>query len=455
MKICLAIAISFVATSQANHAADCHAADWPQWLGPHRDSVWLEQGIVAELPDQLPIQWRVPVKLGYAGPAVAAGRVYVCDYDRTEGEINNVPDGRDQLEGRERVLCFNARTGTQIWEHAYDCSYKISYASGPRCTPVVDGERVYTLGAEGDLCCLQADNGTVLWKKNFLQDYGAATPHWGHSAHPLVDEKHIYCIVGGAGSVAVAFDKLTGVEVWRALTAKAVGYCPPTLIEHLGVRQLIIWHPESINGLNPTNGGLLWSIPLAPNYEMSVTAPRQLDNTLFASGIGEVGALIDLDKLNQVMGSGDTDGSAAVIWSGKAKRAVYCCNSTPYLEKGMIYGCDCKSGALIGARLADGERQWETFQPTTGKRRAAHGTAFLVKQADRFFLFGEQGDLILARLTEDGYQELGRSHLLEPTNESFGRPVVWSHPAFAERCIFARNDKELICASLAEDRNDP
>ena len=348
--------------------------------------------------------------------------------------------------------------------HTYNRPYKMSYAGGPRCTPAVDGERVYTLGAEGDLLCLDTSTGAILWKKNFLEDYDAATPYWGHSAHPLVDEKNVYCLVGGEGSVTVAFDKLTGTEVWRALSAKEAGYCPPTMIEHQGIRQLVIWHPKSLNGLNPENGKLLWSVPLMPNYGMSVTAPRQLNDTLFASGMGHVGVLLDLNKLSKITNlsgtsdpknvhSKNTDGSAAILWRGKAKQAVYCCNSTPFLQDGMIYGCDSTSGALIGARLPDGERLWETFLPTTGQRRASYGTAFIVRHGSRFFLFGEQGDLILARLSKSGYQELGRVHLLEPTNQHAGRSVVWSHPAFAERCIFARNDKELVCASLAAEES--
>ncbi|NOX99425.1 MAG: PQQ-binding-like beta-propeller repeat protein, partial [Verrucomicrobia bacterium] len=390
-----------------------HAADWPQWLGPNRGSVWREEGIVAELPDELLIKWRVPVELGYAGPAVAGGRVFVCDYVRKTGDITNTPGGRDQLEGSERILCFDARTGKQLWKQTYNRPYKMSYAGGPRCTPTVDGERVYTLGAEGDLLCLNTSTGAILWKKNFLEDYDAATPYWGNSAHPLVDEKNIYCLVGGEGSVTVAFDKLTGTEVWRALSAKEPGYCPPTMIEHKGIRQLVIWHPESINGLNPENGKLLWSVPLVPNYGMSVTAPRQLNDTLYASGLGHVGVLLDLNKLGKIAKlSGtsapknsapkNTDGSAAILWRGKAKQSVYCCNSTPFLQDDMIYGCDSTSGALIGARLSDGERLWETFLPTTGQQRASHGTAFIIRHGNRFFLFSEQGDLILARLTKEG-----------------------------------------------------
>jgi hypothetical protein len=116
----------------------------------------------------------------------------------------------------------------------------------------------------------------------------------------------------------------------------------------------------------------------------------------------------------------------------------------------MIYGVDVQSGALVGASLEDGERLWQTIQPTTGgERRGRYGTAFLVRQGDHFFLFNEQGDLLLAKLSPQGYEELGRFRVLEATNNTFGRPVVWSHPAFAQKCLFARNDKELVCVDLA------
>lgn len=130
---------------------------------------------------------------------------------------------------------------------------------------------------------------------------------------------------------------------------------------------------------------------------------------------------------------------------------MYCVNSTPFLQDTTIYGCDASTGALIGVRLEDGQRLWETFEPTTGGTRGqSYGTAFLVKHEDRFFLFSEKGDLILAHLSPQGYKEIGRFHVLDPTSRSFGRPVVWSHPAFARRCVFARNDQELVCVDLAK-----
>ncbi len=417
------------------------ADDWPQWLGPERDSVWREGGIVDAFPEGgLPEKWRAEVGLGYAGPAVCEGRVFVMDYVKISGKATNKPGQRDELEGSERVLCFDAASGELIWKHEYEQAYKISYPDGPRCTPAVADGKVYALGAEGRLVCLSAANGKLLWEVDFKEAYGAPTPQWGFAAHPLVSGNTLYCLVGGEGSMAVAFDKDTGKELWRALDAKDQGYCPPTMIEHAGSKQLVIWHSESINGLDPTTGKTLWSVPLKPDYGMSIAAPRQLGSKLFASGVRSSGALIQLNG----------EAGADILWRGNPKTAVYSANATPFLENDVIYGND-GSGTLICAKLSDGTRLWETAQPTSGERGKSYGTVFLVKHQDRFFLFNESGDLILAELSPDGYQELDRVHVLDPTNTAMGRDVVWSHPAFALKCMFARNDKELICVSLAAE----
>lgn len=435
-------------------APRCHADDWPQWMGPRRDAVWRETGIVTTLPEQgLPVKWRVPVKGGYSGPAVADGRVYLMDYDRRAGELANAPNDRTALQGSERVLCLDAATGGLLWKHERDCPYSISYAAGPRCTPTVADGRVYALGAEGNLTCLDAATGRVLWAKDFQKDYAAPVPIWGFCGHPLVEGDLLVCLVGGPGSVAVAFDRKTGAERWRALSASESGYCPPTMIESAGGRQLVIWDADNLNALDPASGTALWSKPLKPMYGMSIMAPQVADTpqgrVIFASGIGRVGALFRL---------GEGAAAPEVLWRGEPKSAVYCANSTPFIAGDTLYGCDCDSGALTAVALADGRRLWESRVPTTGgDRRAPHGTAFLVRQADpvagdppgatRVWIFSETGDLILARLSPEQYAELGRMHLLDPSNECFGRDVVWSHPAFAGGCVYARNDRELVCVS--------
>lgn len=416
--------------------------DWPQWLGPQRDGVWRESGIIDKFPSGgPPVKWRVPISGGYAGPAVAEGRVYVADYVRAEGDARPDPNLRSEIKGKERVLCLNAADGKEIWKHEYDCRYRISYATGPRCTPTVNAGKVYTLGAEGNLFCLDARSGEVLWSRDFKQEYKAETPMWGFTGHPLVDGNKLLCIVGGPGSLAVAFDKETGKEIWRSLTAKEQGYAPPTMIEAGGKRQLLIWHAEAISSLDPETGRPYWSVPLKPMYGMSIMSPRKFGDYLYAGGIGEVSVLLKLAK--------DKPGTEEV-WRGDKTTSLYPVCSTPFIDDdGTMYGA-CQRGHFRGVELVTGKRLWETFKPTTGERPANSGTAFLVKNGQRFFIFGESGDLIIARLSPEGYEEISRAHLLDPTSDAFGRLVVWSHPALAEKCIFARNDKEIICASLAK-----
>ncbi len=436
-----------VSAAAAFAASPLRADDWPQWLGPKRDSIWREAGLLEKFPPGGPkVKWRVAIDGGFSGPAVAGGRVYVMDYVTAADRSNPGPSTRKNIDGQERVLCFNAADGKPLWKHVYDCKYFVSYETGPRCTPTVSGGKVYTLGTMGDLQCLNAVSGTVIWQKDLKKEYGISAPLWGFAGHPLVDGKKLIVTVGGEGSVLVAFDKDTGKEIWRALSAKEPGYCPPSIIEAGGVRQLVLWSPDGINSVDPETGKVYWSSPLEPQFGMSIAAPRKWHDYLFTGGIGFKAVLLKLA----------TDRPAAKeVWIGKKTDAVYPVNSTPFLEDGIIYAVD-QPGALRAVRIESGQRLWESYKPVAGKdepagTRVNSGTAFLVKNGDRFVIFAETGDLILAKLSPKGYEEISRARILEPTTPVFGRMVVWSHPAFANKCVFARNDKEMVCVSLAAD----
>lgn len=419
------------------------ADDWPQWNGKTRTGIYSEPGTIRSIPsDGLKKLWSQPVHLGYSGPAVSAGRVFLTDYIRTSGEITNNSGGQDRLNGTERILCFDSKTGKKLWNHQYDREYYLSYPSGPRATPTVDGAYVYTLGAEGDLICLTVADGKVVWKRQLKEDYRTETPMWGYSAPPLVVGDWLYTLAGGEGSLLVALDKRTGEERWRALSASSIGYCPPTMIHASGRDQLLLWDPANLNSLDPKTGTVLWSVPLAPRYEMSVTPPVISGNRMYVSGIGEVAAMFEFEP-NKL--------GVKELWRGKVKNALYSANSTPSFDNDYVYGADCGIGSMICFRASDGERQWETFAPTAGgDRRQAHGTAFLTKVGDLYYLLSETGDFIIAKLSPEKYEEIGRFHVLDATNTAFGRDVVWSYPAYANRCLFARNDKEIVCYSIAE-----
>jgi outer membrane protein assembly factor BamB len=169
------LVLSFVAFVAAGlmECGPVAADDWPQWMGPNRDDVWAETGIVDAFPEGGPkVLWRKPISGGFSGPAVAAGKVYVTDYDKASGDAKPVPTKRNSLVGKERIFCLDAKTGAELWKHEYECDYTIAYPAGPRCTPTVDEGRVYTLGAMGDLLCLDAQTGKVVWSRTCRRPTG-------------------------------------------------------------------------------------------------------------------------------------------------------------------------------------------------------------------------------------------------------------------------------------------
>ncbi len=430
------------------------ADDWPQWLGPERDGIWREMGILDKFPEGGPkVRWRTPIGAGYSGPVVAAGRVYVTDRILAEG-VKNPKSGfaKERLAGKERILCLNEKTGELLWKHEYDCTYQISYADGPRAAPLVHGGRVYCLGAMGNLLCLDAEKGTVIWAKDFVADLKAPVPLWGFAANPLLDGDKLICLVGGKDRIVVAFDKNTGAEKWHALSFQKrgtqIGYCPPIIYTFGGKRQLIIWHPEAVNGLDPETGEVFWSQPFSAEANLTVSMPRQAGDLLFLTSFynGAMMLRFDGDKLS-------------VLWRSQVKSEMPertdTLNSiipTPFLHDGYIYGV-CSYGELRCLRARDGKRMWMTLKATEVPDESVRwANAFLIAQGDRFFLPNEKGDLLIARLTPKGYEEIDRAHILDPTDPSPGRLVVWSHPAFANKSMYARNDKEIVCVSLAAPR---
>ncbi len=419
-----------------------HADDWPQWMGPQRDNVWHEQGILQKFPAGGPqILWSAPVAGGYSGPAVAGGRVVLTDYVTTQNvKVDNF--SRGEFSGTERVLCHDQATGKLLWKHEYAVNYSISYPAGPRCTPLIQDGLVWTLGAEGNLFCFSLDDGAVIWAVDLKKQYGAKAPLWGYAAHPLIDGEHLLTLAGGEGSHIVALNRRTGVEVWRSTTSgsQGQGYSPPTIIEHGGVRQLLLLRPDAVSSISPETGKEYWSLPYEASNGSIIMSPIVSGNFLYVAGYSNRSLMIELDA-NQP--------AAREVWRDKSQ--VICpVNVQPFLVGEVLYGFDQK-GVLRALSLPGGERLWETSD-AIGKRPAGSETAFIVRHEDRFVMFNELGELLFARLTPEGYQEIDRAKVIEPSNFAFGREVVWSMPAFAGRCAFIRNDNQLICVNLAADQ---
>jgi outer membrane protein assembly factor BamB len=439
-------------------AAPALAADWPQWLGPNRDANWTETGLVEKFPGGGPkVLWRKSLGGGYAGPAVGGGKVYVTDRALAKGEKeDDNPFKPSNSKGQERVTCFDAATGKRLWQFAYDCRYRIQYPAGPRATPVVHKGKVYTLGAMGDLYCLDAEKGTKLWHVDFKKAYKASPQEWGFSAHPLIDGDRLICLVGRDPAV-VAFDKDTGKEKWKALTADSgAGYCPPVIYTFGKRRDLVIWHPAAVVGLDPATGQERWSHEWDIQAGLSVSMPRQVgSNRLFLTSFYNSSRLLEV--------TGGDRPEVKLVWRNKGRSeqpkdtdGLHSIIPTPYVKGGHVYGV-CSYGELRCLDLKDGKRKWTDLTATgIGGKRERWANAFLIANGERFFLFNEKGDLIIAKLTPEGYKEIDKAHILDPTGElasgRFTKPrlVLWSHPAFAGKVMYARNDKEIVAVSLAK-----
>jgi outer membrane protein assembly factor BamB len=422
-----------VALVLAASAPELSADDWPQWGGPQRDLVWREKGIVRKLPADglLPRVWSAPLGEGYAGPAVAAGKVFITDL------VDRQKNG-----ATERVLCLDAESGKVVWVHSYSVEYSIAYPAGPRATPTVDGDLVFAFGAVGDLFCLNAADGKVVWKHNTVADLGGTLPTWGMAGAPLVEGDRLITLAGGAKGLVVSFDKKTGRELWRAIDDPEIGYCPPVIFRFGESRQLIVWHPRALTALDPATGTTLWEIPFKIRSGLTVPMPRQTGNRVFVT------AFYDGPMMVEVAADGK---NATVVWKGTSGseiktdglHAIMC---TPVVTETHLYGV-CSYGQLRCLDSRTGKRIWETRQATGDGR---WWNAFLIPHEDRFFIPNEQGDLILATLSPEGYREISRARLVEPTRKVQNRMTIWSHPAFAMKSVFARNDKEIVRVDLSE-----
>ena len=422
-------------------SAIAHAEDWPHWMGPTRDNVWHEEGLLKNFPPSGPkIMWRTPVARSYAGPAVSEGSVFLTDFVAADPAAEVVAK-RTELNGTERVLCLDEKTGKVKWKYEYPVHYTIAYAAGPRCTPTVDQDKVYTLGAEGNLFCFNKQTGQVLWSKDFNKLRKGKTPTWGYASHPLIDGQKLICIVGGEGSYAIAFDKDTGDEIWRAITAAEQGYSPPTIIRCQGVRQLILMRPDAVTSVDPESGQAYWSKPYKTDSSTIIMSPVFWNDHLFVGGFNRRNLLLKLPP---------GPPAAEIVWGDKKKHGISPVNVQPLVEGNIMYGVD-QEGELMAAELPSGKRLWQTSAPIS-KRRAHCGTAFFVRQADRYWMFNDQGEILIVKLSAQGYEEIDRQKVIEPTNFAYGRDVVWAMPAFANRRIYVRNDEECICLDLSAEQ---
>ena len=412
------------------------ADDWPQWRGPFRDGIWRETSLIQQFDrDEIEIKWRANIAGGYGGPTVADGHVYVTD--RFVSETKQV----------ERVHCFDADTGEAAWNHDYDCPYEgVSFDAGPRASITIHDGRAYSLGSMGHLRCFEARKGTVLWQKDLHDEYKIRMPIWGISCSPLIEGDFVILQISGSDDACiVAFDRTTGEERWRALDDPA-SYSSPIIVEQAGQRVLVCWTGDRVVGLNPHDGSLYWHCPTPPKrWVRGCASPVWNGDRLLISGFFS-GTLmlklrqdrLDVEELWRRVGPNEkeTDG-------------IHTNFAEPVILGDYVYGVD-SYGELRCLDANTGDRVWENLKVIPQQRWS---TLRLIPNRGHVWLFTELGELIISRLSPTGYEEIDRAKLIEPTHlqlPSRRAGVCWSYPAFAGRHVYARNDKELVCASLQQ-----
>ena len=402
--------------------------DWPQWRGPDRSGTWDHGPKLDTLTrEHVTKIWEVAVGSAYCGPTVANGLVYVMDL----------------MEGSERVHCFDALTGKSQWIYHYPVEYTVGYPTGPRASVLISSGKAYSWGTMGQLHCLDARSGELLWERNTLEEYQSLVPIWGMASNPiLVDQLLIVQVSGADGACMVAFDKDSGKEQWRALDDEA-SYTSPILISQADKQVLVCWTASQLAGLDPHTGSVYWSIPLEPlKMNMSISDPVYEAPYLFLSAFFDGSYLLELDQQST---------SAKLVYhrhgsNERNTKALHCCISTPMIRGDHVYGI----GSYGEARCLDlksGERIWENLSLVAPERWA---NVHLVNQGNQTWGFNETGELLLGKFIPEGYLDQGRVRVIDPVKISPNprNGVNWAHPAFSGSYVFVRSDSRLICIQI-------
>jgi outer membrane protein assembly factor BamB len=411
----------------------CNSQDWPDWRGVNRDGIWSETGITEKFDDKIQTpKWSVAIGSGYSGPTVANGKVYLTDLQKKPV----------QTEG---VLCFDENNGDKLWEYRYPCEYvSVGYPAGPRASVVITDNKAYSLGTMGNLFCFNATTGDILWQRDLNREYEIRMPIWGISATPLITgDKIILQISGSNNACVIALDKNTGKEIWRNLEDIAA-YSAPIIIEKNGKKVVVVWTEDSLSGLNPETGEVYWRFPWKTGSGMSIATPVLYNDYIFVSAFYSGSLLVKL---------GNDYTSAEKVWQreGESERktdALHCVMNTPVIIDDFIYGVD-SYGELRCLELATGDRVWEDLTAVNKNRWA---NIHFIQNGNKTWMFNEHGELIISELSPKGFKEISRTKIIEPTKEQLPRGVTWSHPAFANKHVYIRNDIELVCIDLTDKK---
>jgi outer membrane protein assembly factor BamB len=392
-------------TGATDEKASAHAGRnyWTNFRGPNRDGRYEEMEVLTAWPAQgPPLLWKQPVGIGYASFVVADGRAYTIE----------------QRRGKETAAAYDVNTGREVWTQSWNAEYKDSTGDGPRSTPTWDDGRLYALGATGELRCLDAKTGAVIWGKNILSENQASNLPWAMAASPLVVDDKVIVLPGGtSNNSVVAYNKMTGAPVWKSQSDRQA-YVSPMLVTLAGRRQVLVVSASRVFGLEPGNGSLLWSYSWGTDMGINVSQPIIVDNNRFfiSSGYGKGAALVEVS------------GSAArTIWENVSMKNKF---NSSVLHQGFVYGLD--EGILTCVDVNTGERKWK------GGR---YGYGQVILASGHLIISSDAGDLVLVRATPDQHSEVARFTALQGQ--------TWNYPAIAGGRLLVRNGTQMAAYNLA------
>ncbi|MBI3910147.1 MAG: PQQ-binding-like beta-propeller repeat protein [Armatimonadetes bacterium] len=387
----------------ADGVAAGDVGDWPQFRGPNANGISPETGINKAWPSNTPrTLWNVPLTdNGYAGPSVANGKVYIIDHQGNQ----------------DIVRALDLLTGKEEWRYGYQDTDRAN-GGFARATPVIDHHKVYTLSRLGMAHCLDAQTGELLWARDIVADFQGKRPTWDFSMSPLIDGNKVILCPGGPNAAVVALDKSSGETIWQGGGSEMPGYATPVVANIGGTKQYVVFVAKSVIGVDAASGKLLWSCPWVTNVDVNAATPLVIGNSVFiTSGYGHGCALVDV--------SGD---SARARWGNKEIQAHF---SSPIFWDGYIYG-NSDPGNLVCLDANTGKAMWKQPGFERGPIVAVDGMIIGFN--------GANGELVMARLSPAGYQELGRITPLGGQS--------WTAPIIASGKLIVRNRNAIACLDL-------
>jgi len=385
------------------------AADWPQWRGPKRDGISGERGLLKDWPAAgPPVAWRATgTGTGYSSFSAAKGRLYTLG----------------ARGGTEYLMAYDTESGKKLWEIPHGRLFSNDQGDGPRSTPTVDGDRLYTFGASGDLSVVDAATGKVFWKMNLLDKFGGTNIRWGLSESPLVLSDRILVSPGGRGASIVALSKTDGSVIWKSLGDEP-GYSSAVLHEANGVRQAIYFTGERALGVDVETGKLLWSYNQVANQTANIATPIVRGNYVFlSSAYGTGAALLELTPApNKV--------TARQVYFTRDMRNHH---ATSVLIGDYLYGFS--DAILMAMKFDSGQVAW---------RDRSVGKGSVVFADDRLYLYSEQGVVGLAEASPTGYREHGRFQIRA------GSAPTWSHPVVSNGKLFIRDQDNIYAFDVRQ-----